>query len=153
MRAVVQRVHRAMVVVDGETVGRIDSGLLVYIGVGVDDDKSDAETIAEKIRYLRIFPDNQKPMNRDVAEASGGVLMISAFSTQADARKGRRPALTGAAEPDVARQLFDHCHDHLCGLVLGLGVTVATGRFREHMDVSSVNNGPICVLIDSKKQF
>lgn len=153
MRAVVQRVLEASVEVGREIVGRIDSGLLVYVGVATDDDESDAESIAEKVRHLRIFPDDQKPMNRDVVDAGEGILMISAFSTQADARKGRRPALTGAADPDTARRLFEHCRGHLSKLVSGSGVTVAAGRFREHMDVASVNDGPICVLLDSKKRF
>lgn len=149
MRAVVQRVHQAAVTVDGDVVGAVERGLLVYVGVSADDTVTDAEQIAEKVRYLRIFPDSRKPMNRDVVESGGSVLLISAFTTQADARKGRRPALVSAADPELARRLFEHCLSHL----LQLGVGVASGRFREHMDVSSVNDGPICVLIDSKKLF
>ncbi len=149
MRAVVQRVHEAAVVVNDCTVGGIGKGLLVYLGVGSDDRPADSDYLAEKVRYLRIFPDDHKPLNRDVVEAEGGILVISAFTTQADARKGRRPALTGAAEPQLAEELYEQ----FCKKLETLGVKPQTGQFREHMDVSSVNDGPICILLDSGRQF
>jgi D-tyrosyl-tRNA(Tyr) deacylase len=136
-------------VVDGAPVGRIDTGLLVYVGVAGDDVATDAAWLADKIRFLRIFPDDDKPLNRDVVEAGGAVLAVSAFTTLADARKGRRPALTGAAGPDQALLLFSE----FCRLLREAGVAVAEGRFRAHMDVHSVNDGPICVLLDSRRQF
>lgn len=149
MRAVVQRVHRAAVSVGGRIVAKIESGLLVYVGVAANDESADARYIAEKIRYLRIFADAHKPLNRDVIESGGSVLLVSAFTTQADARKGRRPALSEAAAPDNAERLYVCCRDHLADC----GVRVATGCFGEHMDVDSTNDGPICVLIDSTKLF
>ena len=149
MRAVVQRVHDAAVIVDGEEVARIGAGLLVYVGVATDDEESDAAYLAEKVRYLRIFPDDDKPMNRDVTDAHGAALVVSAFTTQADARKGRRPAFVAAAEPDKANQLYER----FCTLLRAHGLDTQTGRFREHMDVVSTNDGPICILLDSKRVF
>ncbi|MCB9849667.1 MAG: D-tyrosyl-tRNA(Tyr) deacylase [Phycisphaerales bacterium] len=149
MRAVIQRVHSASVVVDGETIAQIDAGLLVYVGVAAKDIESDAAWLAEKVRYLRVFPDDGKPLNRDVAEAGGTVLAVSAFTTQADARKGRRPGLSYAAGPEEAEQLYES----FCAALRSLGVSVQQGRFRAHMDVYSVNDGPICVLVDSTKLF
>ncbi len=149
MRAVVQRVHQAKVEVDGATVGRIDGGLLVYVGVAADDADADVTWLADKIRYLRIFPDEDKPLNRDVVEAGGAVLAVSAFTTLADARKGRRPALVAAAGPERALQLFAS----FCDQLAATGVRVAQGQFRAHMDVHSVNDGPICMLLDSRRQF
>lgn len=149
MRAVVQRVHSASVVVNDHTVGKIETGLLVYLGVAPDDTDTDVAYLAEKVRYLRIFPDNHKPLNRDVAEAGGGVLVISAFSTVGDARKGRRPSFDKAAGPELAEPLYEQ----FCAKLSELGVQVERGRFREHMDVSSVNDGPICMLLDSRKLF
>jgi len=149
MRAVIQRVSEARVEVAGEIVGRIDKGLLVYVGVATDDEARDANWLAEKVRYLRVFPDDDKPLNRDVAEVGGSVLAVSAFTTQADARKGRRPALTAAAGPEEAQQLFKA----FCEALSATGVVVQQGKFRAHMDVQSVNDGPICVLVDSKKVF
>ncbi len=149
MRAVVQRVHSAEVVVDGAVVGAISAGLLVYLGVAVDDTVEDAAYLADKVRYLRIFPDDAKPLNRDVADAAGGVLAVSAFTTQADARKGRRPALGAAATPEHAQTLYDE----FCMLLESTGVPLERGRFRAHMDVRSVNDGPICILLDSRRAF
>jgi D-tyrosyl-tRNA(Tyr) deacylase len=142
-------VHNAAVVVDGTEVASINSGLLVYLGVAVDDTEADSRFLADKIRHLRIFPDEQKPLNRDVLEAGGQVLVVSAFTTQADARKGRRPALVHAAEPQKACELYEHC----CRQLRAAGVPTQTGAFREYMIVTSANDGPICVLLDSKKTF
>lgn len=149
MRAVVQRIHKAAVVVDGETTARIDAGLLIYLGVATDDDDHDSRQLAEKTRYLRIFPDERKPLNCDVLEAGGAALVISAFTTQADARKGRRPALGKAAEPRRAEQLYEL----YCRTLRDLGVQVETGCFGEHMDIVSTNDGPICILLDSNRTF
>ncbi len=149
MRAVVQRVQSASVVVDGIVVGKIGVGLLVYLGVGPDDGEADVAYLSEKVRYLRIFPDDHKPLNRDVVDAGGAVLVISAFSTVGDARKGRRPSFDKAAGPELAEPLYGL----FCETLSATGVRVERGRFREHMDVSSVNDGPICMLLDSRKLF
>jgi D-tyrosyl-tRNA(Tyr) deacylase len=149
MRAVVQRVCDASVLVEGEAVGVAKSGLLVYLGVATDDTMDDAAYLAEKVRYLRCFPDEAKPLNRDVVEAGGTVLVVSAFTTMADARKGRRPAFTAAAEPELAERLYLA----FCQELAALGVGVEKGRFRAHMDVVSTNDGPICILLDSRKLF
>jgi D-tyrosyl-tRNA(Tyr) deacylase len=149
MRAVVQRVHHAAVVIDGEETARIDGGLLIYLGVANDDEEGDAAYLAEKVRYLRIFPDENKPMNRDVVDAQGEALVVSAFATLADARKGRRPAFVAAAEPEKANELYER----FCALLRVHGLETRTGRFREHMDIVSTNDGPICILLDSKRVF
>jgi len=149
MRAIVQRVRQAEVIVDGASVGRIAAGLLVYVGVAKEDGPGDADWLAEKVRFLRIFPEGDKPLHRDVVEAGGAVLAVSAFTTQADARKGRRPALVAAAEPEPAERLFNA----FCTELAATGVGVARGRFRVHMDVHSINDGPVCVLLDSRKLF
>jgi D-tyrosyl-tRNA(Tyr) deacylase len=145
----VQRVREASVIVDGRAVGAIAAGLLVYLGVGIDDANADAAYLAEKVRYLRCFPDDAKPMNRDVVDAGGAVLLVSAFTTLADARKGRRPAFTDAAAPELAEQLYLQ----FCADLSGHGVHVEKGQFRAHMDVIATNDGPICILLDSKKAF
>ena len=149
MRAVVQRVHRASVEVDGQAVSEIGIGLLVYLGVAQNDSPTDSAYLAEKVRYLRVFPDESKPLNRDVLQAGGAVLAISAFTTQADVRKGRRPSLNQAAPPDEAEGLYAS----FCESLRGLGVPTRTGCFGAHMDVHSVNDGPICVLLDSARLF
>jgi D-tyrosyl-tRNA(Tyr) deacylase len=149
MRAVVQRVARAAVKVDGQVAGAIERGLLVYAGVGAGDTEADVAYIVDKVLHLRIFPDEAGKMNRDVTEAGGGVLLISAFTTQADARKGRRPSFDGAMPYEVAEALYERT-------VAGLrssNVDVQTGRYREHMLVESTNDGPICILLDSRRAF
>lgn len=149
MRAVVQRVHRATVEVDGQTVSEIGAGLLVYLGVAASDRPGDSGYLAEKVRYLRVFPDDDKPLNRDVREVGGSVLVVSAFTTQADARKGRRPSLIQAAPPEVAEGLYAS----FCETLHAMEVETQTGRFGAHMEVHSVNDGPICVLLDSARLF
>ncbi len=148
MRAAVQRVSRAEVVVEGEIVGRIDRGLLVYLGVAPDDGPADVRYICDKIRHLRIFPDAAGKMNLDVAQIGGGVLVISAFSLLADARQGRRPAFDGAAPPALAEQRYEEA----CA-ALAAELPVAKGRFAATMAVESVNEGPICVLLDSRREL
>jgi D-aminoacyl-tRNA deacylase len=149
MRATVQRVHEASVTVDGTVVGSIGQGLLVYTGVAADDAEDDARYLAEKIAGLRIFIDDEGKMNRCVSDIGGGVLVVSAFTLQADARKGRRPSFDAAAGLDLANSLYER----LCEMLAGMGLPVARGVFRAHMEVASINDGPICILLDSKRLF
>jgi D-tyrosyl-tRNA(Tyr) deacylase len=149
MRATVQRVSQASVTVDGQIVGQIGQGLLVYLGVAVDDTSDDVKYMLDKIPNLRIFHDAEGKMNRSALDIGAGILVISAFALQADARKGRRPSFDGAARPELALQLYDE----LCANLAGTGLTVARGVFRAHMDVASINDGPICILLDSKRTF
>ncbi|MFQ5411865.1 MAG: D-aminoacyl-tRNA deacylase [Phycisphaerae bacterium] len=149
MRAVVQRVGRASVTIAGEVIARIDAGVLVYLGVARDDHEEDATYLANKIRHLRVFRDAEGKMNLDVAEAGGCVLVVSNFTLLGDARKGRRPAYTAAAEPAAANTLYEV----FCERLRQAGLTVRTGRFRESMLVQAVNDGPINILLDSGKRF
>lgn len=147
MKAVVQRVGASRVEVDGELVGAIDRGLLVYLGVAAGDETRDLEWLADKVSGLRIFEDDQGKMNRDVAEVGGGVLVISQFTLLGDCRKGRRPSFTGAMPPEPAERLYES----FVALLRTKGVPVATGRFRADMKVFSLNDGPITMLIDSRE--
>lgn len=149
MRATVQRVSQASVTVEGGIVGKINRGLLVYVGVAVDDEPADVQYLVDKIANLRIFTDEAGKMNLSIRNIAGGVLVISAFALQADARKGRRPSFDAAARPELAQQLYDE----LCSELSKAGLTVAHGVFRAHMDVASINDGPICILLDSKRVF
>jgi D-tyrosyl-tRNA(Tyr) deacylase len=149
MRAVVQRVSRASVTVDGQVVGRIQSGLMVLVAVAEGDGPADLEYVASKIRDMRIFPDDQGRMNRSVIEAGGATLVVSQFTLMGDVRNGRRPGFTGAAPPDEARQTYE-------ALVTRLrqsGLPVETGVFQAHMDVELVNDGPVTILVDSRRLF
>ena len=149
MRAVVQRVARASVTVDGVEVSSIGAGLLVLLGVGVDDEQPDAAWLADKVRQLRIFPDNSSVMNRSVEESNGSVLVVSQFTLHGDARRGRRPSYIGAAPPDKAEELYR-------SFIVALrahGLAVAEGVFQAMMQVELVNDGPVTILLDSKKQF
>jgi len=149
MRAVVQRVSEASVRVAGQEVGRIDHGILILLGVGQKDGPEDAKYMAEKVVHLRIFADDQGKMNRSLLDVGGGLLAVSQFTLWGDCRKGRRPSFVAAAEPAKAEELYEAFIDH----ARGLGVTVATGRFQEMMEVSLVNDGPVTLLLDSKKMF
>lgn len=149
MRAVVQRVSRASVTVDGGVVGKIGRGLLVLLGVGEDDREADARWLAEKIVGLRIFEDDDGKMNRSLSEAEGALLVVSQFTLWGDCRRGRRPSFTQAAPPEVAERLYETFAD----AVAGQGIAVARGRFREHMQVELVNDGPVTLLVDSAKLF
>jgi D-tyrosyl-tRNA(Tyr) deacylase len=149
MRATVQRVREAQVTVDGRVVGSIGVGLLVYVGVAKDDTAGDVAYLADKIAGLRIFNDAAGKMNRNVSEIGGGILLISAFAVQADARKGRRPSFDPAAGPELAELLYEQ----LCQMLTDKQCTVARGVFRAHMHVASINDGPVCVLLDSKRTF
>jgi D-tyrosyl-tRNA(Tyr) deacylase len=149
MRAVIQRVTRASVTVGERLTGAIDRGLLVLVGVASHDGPADVEYAAAKIRDLRIFPDEAGKMNRDVAEAGGAVLLVSQFTLLGDARNGRRPSFIDAAPPEVARALYEE----LAAALRARGLRVETGEFRAHMDVALVNDGPVTILIDSKRAF
>ncbi len=150
MRTVVQRVRRAQVTVDGQVVGAIGQGLCVLVGAGTGDGEADLAYTADKLVNLRIFEDDAGKMNRSVVEVGGGVLLISQFTLYGDARKGRRPAFTGALEPVAAEVLYDD----LVRRVRASGVTpVATGVFRADMQVELVNDGPVTILLDSRKAF
>jgi D-tyrosyl-tRNA(Tyr) deacylase len=149
MRAVVQRVSEAATIVDAAVVGQVGPGLLVYLGVAVDDTEADAAALADKVAHLRIFPDEQARMNLDVIEAGGAVLVVSAFTTQADARNGRRPTFETAAQGITARPLYEQ----FCYLLRNFGLRVETGSFGATMEVRSVNAGPVCILLDSKRAF
>lgn len=146
MRAVLQRVARARVRVAGETVGAIDSGLLVLLGVANEDGPEDVEQIASKIRHLRIFGDENGRMNLSVAEVGGGVLVVSQFTLLADCRKGRRPSFLGAAPPALARALYED----VVRVLKESGLAVATGVFQADMQVELTNDGPVTVLLDSR---
>jgi D-aminoacyl-tRNA deacylase len=149
MRAVVQRVTDAKVEVEGATVGAIAKGLCVLVGVGKDDSESDAESLADKIVGLRIFEDADEKMNLSVLDTGGSVLAVSQFTLYGDVRKGKRPSFTDAMEPGRANQLFEH----FCGHVRKLGPEVQTGKFRAHMLVSLANDGPVTIMLDTKKLF
>ena len=147
MRALVQRVSQASVAVAGETIGKIDGGLLVYLGVTAGDDATDIEWLARKIVNLRVFGDANGAMNRSLADSAGGVLAISQFTLYASTRKGARPSWSQAASPAVAKPLFDTFVARLSGI---LAQPVATGRFGADMVVASCNDGPVTLLLDSK---
>jgi D-tyrosyl-tRNA(Tyr) deacylase len=146
MRVVLQRVSRAGVVADGETVGAIDRGLLVLLGVAADDTPAAAEWLADKVVGLRIFADDEGRMNRDVTEVGGSVLVVSQFTLYGDCRKGRRPSFIEAAGPELAVPLYEA----FVAAVRAHGVPTATGRFGAMMQVELVNDGPVTILIDSK---
>lgn len=149
MRAVIQRVREARVVVEELTVGAIDQGLMVLLGVAHEDAPRDAAYLAEKTAGLRIFEDDEGRMNRSVEEIGGGILVVSQFTLLGDCRKGRRPGFTDAAPPELADQLYE---DYVTTL-RARGITVATGVFRADMQVHLVNDGPVTMLLDSRKQF
>ena len=149
MRAVVQRVKRAEVRVDGDVVGSIRSGLLVLVGVGEMDADTDLENLAAKIVNLRVFEDEHGKMNRSLQEVGGQVLCVSQFTLYGDCRKGRRPSYDQAAGLDTAQRLYD---DFVKAL-RSLGIVVATGQFQAKMEVELVNDGPVTLLLDSEKLF
>jgi D-aminoacyl-tRNA deacylase len=149
MRAVAQRVSAAEVQVAGETVGRIDAGLLVYLGAGKDDREQDAQWMAGKLCGLRIFADDEGRMSRDVIERGGSILVVSQFTLYGDVRKGRRPSFDAAAEPERAQALYEA----VCSQLAQRGVPVQTGRFRAMMEVRCAVDGPVTILIDSERRF
>jgi D-aminoacyl-tRNA deacylase len=149
MRAVVQRVTRASVTIDGEVVGEIKYGLVVLLGIAHDDTKDDADYLAPKIIALRIFDDAEGRMNVSVKDIDGGLLIVSQFTLYGDARRGLRPSWSDAAAPEIAEPLYDYFVES-CRKLLG---RVETGSFRRMMQVELVNDGPVTILLDSRKTF
>lgn len=149
MRAVVQRVSRARVRVDGETVAEMDDGLLALVGVAQGDGSEAARELAAKLVHLRIFADDEGRMNRALVDTGGTLGVVSQFTLLGDARKGRRPAFTGAAPPDEAAPLVEALADE----ARALGVPVVTGRFGATMDVELTNAGPVTLLLDTERLF
>ena len=149
MRAVIQRVSKAEVRVGGKTVGAIDRGLLVLLGVAQGDEATDAKYLADKIADLRIFETKDHKMNLSVRDIQGQILVVSQFTLLADCRKGRRPGFTAAAEPDVADRLYEEFISSL----RTKHIDIATGSFRTNMQVSLTNEGPVTLLLDSRKNF
>lgn len=149
MRAVIQRVTKACVHINGESVGEIGQGLLVLLGVAEADSESDLEYIVNKIAGLRIFEDQQAKMNLDVKEIGGSVMVVSQFTLLGDVRRGRRPSFTDAAGPEIADQLYQR----VCMKLASLGIPVQRGVFQADMKVSLTNDGPVTVLLDSRKAF
>jgi len=149
MRAVVQRVSSARVTVDGELIGKIDRGLCVLLGVAEDDTSEDVSYTAGKIVGLRIFEDDDGKMNRSLADVGGAMLVVSQFTLFGDCRKGRRPSFITAAGPEQGNALYEE----FVAAVREQGIEVATGRFRAMMNVALVNEGPVTLLIDSRKNF
>lgn len=149
MRAVVQRVNFSSVVVEGETVGEITKGLNVLLGVEEGDTEKDVQYMADKIVNLRIFEDDEEKMNLSLLDVGGEMLCISQFTLLGDCRKGRRPNFMSAAKPDIANTLYEQ----FCDTVVGLGINVQKGKFQAHMVVDIQNDGPVTVLVDSKKCF
>jgi D-tyrosyl-tRNA(Tyr) deacylase len=149
MRAVVQRVKTAKVMVDSAVVGEIGTGVLIFLGVGVGDTIDDADYLASKIVHLRIFGDNEGKMNLSLLETGGEALVVSQFTLWGDCKKGRRPSFVRAAEPAVANDLYQK----FIFFLKGKGIQVAEGRFQEMMDVHLVNDGPVTLLLDSARNF
>ena len=149
MRAVVQRVTRASVKVDSELIGEIGKGVLVLLGVGNDDTESDVLFLVDKIISLRIFEDTQEKMNLALKDVDGSILVVSQFTLQCDCRKGRRPAFTAAATAEVAETLYEKFVE----LCKQRGLNTRTGKFRADMAVELINDGPVTLLLDSKKTF
>ncbi|NQT16758.1 MAG: D-tyrosyl-tRNA(Tyr) deacylase [Planctomycetes bacterium] len=145
MKACIQRVSRAKVTVGGETAGEIAAGFVVLLGVAADDTEAEARQLAEKTVGLRVFEDAQEKMNLALADVGGAMLVVSQFTLLADCRKGRRPSFIAAAPPELAEELYRVFVD----TVSGHGIQVATGRFREHMEVELVNDGPVTLLLDT----
>ena len=149
MRAVVQRVSRARVIVEGRVTGEIGVGLMILLGIGRNDASAVAVSMAEKVAHLRIFEDDEGKMNRSLLDVKGSALVVSQFTLYGDARGQRRPSFIAAAPPDQAKNLYEEFSEAL----RKLGVTVATGVFKAMMSLVSVNEGPVTILLDSDKTF
>jgi len=149
MRCVVQRVSRAAVRVAGQVIGEIGSGLMVLVGIGQEDGPQDIDWMTEKVIGLRIFEDPEGKMNLSLCDVQGELLLISQFTLFGDCRKGKRPSFSDAAPPETAKALFDE----MVGTVRQRGIKTATGEFQANMDVELVNQGPVTILLDSKKKF
>src|SRR5687768_7308761 len=146
MKAVIQRVTHANVVVDGQTVGSIGAGLMVLLGAARGDIEDDVRWVARKMAEMRIFSDAEGKFNLALGDVGGAILLVSQFTLLADTRKGRRPSFLDAAPPEEAQALVDLCAEHL----RAMGIQVETGRFGAHMEVSLLNDGPVTILLDSK---
>lgn len=149
MRAIIQRVSQAEVVVEDEITGKIEQGLLVLLGVEEGDSPKDGEYLADKIAGLRVFDDADGKMNLAVTEVHGKVLVVSQFTLLGDCRKGRRPSFVKAASPELGHQLYEA----FCARIQEQGIDVEKGRFRSHMHVHLVNDGPVTLMLDSRKLF
>ena len=149
MRMVCQRVLQAQVETEGQQISQISNGLLVYLSVARTDTAGDAQFMAEKLVNLRIFADEAGKMNRSAVDVGGAILLVSNFTLHGDCRKGRRPSFDAAAEPKLAEQLYEKVAD----LIAEQGIAVEKGRFGEHMQVSSTNDGPVTFLLDSSRLF
>ncbi|MEW6594220.1 MAG: D-aminoacyl-tRNA deacylase [Thermodesulfobacteriota bacterium] len=149
MRAVVQRVTQASVSVGDRCTGKIDAGMVVLLGIGQDDTAADARSLADKVVNLRIFDDDSGQMNRSLAETGGAALVVSQFTLFGDCRKGRRPSYASAARPETARPLYELFIDEVCAR----NIAVATGEFQAMMKVHLTNDGPVTLLLDSRKFF
>ena len=149
MRAVVQRVTRASVKVNDEFTGKIAEGLLVLLGVAQDDAESDADYLAAKIAGLRIFEDQEGKMNRSVVDIGGAILAVSQFTLFGDVRRGKRPSFDAAARPERAQALYEYFVER----IRALGLQCETGRFQAMMEVELINQGPVTILLDSRKLF
>jgi len=149
MRAVLQRVSRARVTVDGQVTGEIGAGLMILLGVGKQDSSAVAASLAEKTANLRFFEDAQHKMNLSLLEVKGSALVVSQFTLYGDARGQRRPSFIAAAPPELAKQLYEE----YCEALRRLGISVATGIFQAMMSVELVNEGPVTILLDSEKTF
>lgn len=147
MRALLQRVRRASVTIDGQIVGKIDQGLLVLLGVGQDDSEVQVKTLADKIVHLRIFGDNEGKMNRSLLDIGGEVLVVSQFTLYADTRRGRRPSFTDAAPPSLAEPLVERFK----AAIAAYGLHVADGVFGAYMEVELLNDGPVTIWMDSEQ--
>ena len=149
MRAVLQRVRRADVTVDGACIGKIEQGLLVFLGVEQGDGESDLDYIVSKVCGMRIFEDDEGKMNRSVEDVGGSILAVSQFTLMGDARKGRRPSFVKAGSPADAKQLYEKAIEKF----RATGIPIETGEYQAEMQVSLVNDGPVTILLDSKKTF
>ena len=149
MRCVVQRVSRASVTVEGKTTGEVEKGSMVLVGVEQGDGEADMRYCAEKVAGLRVFEDGEGKMNLSVKDVGGAVLAVSQFTLLGDARHGRRPSFSNAARPEEANALYED----FCQALRAAGIRVETGVFQTHMEVSLVNDGPVTILLDSRKGF
>lgn len=149
MRAVIQRVLESSVTVEGQVIGKIGKGIMVLLGVEEGDTAKDATYLAEKITGLRIFEDEEGKMNLALEEVKGSILAVSQFTLLGDARKGRRPSYSTAARPEEANQLYEH----FVGEIQRKGIHVETGQFQADMKVALINDGPVTLMLDSKKLF
>jgi len=149
LRAVIQRVQESSVIVDDEVIGSIDAGLLVFLGIGNDDGMDDIDYLIEKIVNLRIFEDTEGKMNLSALDLGKEIMVVSQFTIYGDCRKGRRPSFFAAAPPDKAERLYDVFVDK----IKRYDLNIATGEFQAMMDIDLINDGPVTLLIDSKKEF